>query len=177
MRINISQLKKSPGSTVHVQLEEQLPALDLAGEVEAFLSPVKVQLSVSNTGDLLLVKGFLEADLELKCSLCLVPFTYLVRTMFEEEFSLVRGVGANSEGEGPHFVGDKDYLDLGEQVSESLLLSMPMKPVCQPECQGLCPHCGRNRNETLCDCRDDATDPRMAVLKRLLDKDSGEGEV
>jgi uncharacterized protein len=177
MQISISQFKKSPGTAASFQLEERLPVLDLAGEVGKLLSPVKLQLSVSNTGDLLLVKGFLEAVLELECALCLTPFAYPIQTSFEEEYRLTQEAGDGSgEDENP-FVGDKDCLDLKGPVIESLILSLPMKPLCQPDCRGLCPYCGRNRNETTCDCREAEIDPRLAVLQKLLDKDGREKEV
>jgi len=46
---------------------------------------------------------------------------------------------------------------------------MPMKPLCKPDCQGLCPVCGGNRNRERCACRADWVDPRMEPLKKLLD--------
>ena len=37
-------------------------------------------------------------------------------------------------------------IDLGELIHEQLYLMLPMKPLCQDDCQGLCPMCGANRN-------------------------------
>jgi uncharacterized protein len=52
-------------------------------------------------------------------------------------------------------------------VEEQLLLELPMKPLCRPDCLGLCPRCGTDRNSDPCDCRDEA-DERLAKLKSLL---------
>ena len=41
-------------------------------------------------------------------------------------------------------------LDLSPLVREYLLLDLPLQPVCRPECLGLCPECGNNRNESTC---------------------------
>lgn len=61
-----------------------------------------------------------------------------------------------------------DRIDLGQMVLEQIVLSLPMKPLCDPECRGLCPECGANRNLTECDCSPEESDPRWAALKTLL---------
>lgn len=52
-------------------------------------------------------------------------------------------------------------------VEEQLLLELPMKPLCRPDCLGLCPRCGADRNSGPCGCREEA-DNRLAKLKSLL---------
>ena len=59
-------------------------------------------------------------------------------------------------------------IDLKEDVREAIILAFPLKPLCRPECRGLCPHCGRNLNEEKCECREEKIDPRLAKLKELL---------
>jgi len=44
-----------------------------------------------------------------------------------------------------------------------------MQPLCKPDCKGLCPICGNNLNDSLCDHNTETIDPRMEVLKQLLD--------
>jgi uncharacterized protein len=44
-----------------------------------------------------------------------------------------------------------------------------MQVLCRPDCQGMCPTCGINRNDETCACVDDDIDPRFAALKKLLD--------
>jgi uncharacterized protein len=52
-------------------------------------------------------------------------------------------------------------------VDEQLQLDLPMKPLCRPDCRGLCPRCGADRNDAPCSCRDEG-DRRLAKLKSLL---------
>ena len=40
-----------------------------------------------------------------------------------------------------------DQLDLEPMVREAVLLELPLAPLCRPDCAGLCPECGANRNE------------------------------
>jgi len=43
-------------------------------------------------------------------------------------------------------------IDLGPCIWEEVVLNVPLKFVCKPDCRGLCPRCGANRNEAPCTC-------------------------
>ena len=58
-------------------------------------------------------------------------------------------------------------IDLDRVVETETTLAIPMKPLCDPGCRGLCPVCGVNRNLNPCACAERAPDPRLAVLKTL----------
>ena len=60
-------------------------------------------------------------------------------------------------------------LDLDELVSADVVLSLPAKFLCEPDCKGLCPQCGKNLNEGECDCKHSHVDPRLEALKQLLE--------
>jgi len=62
------------------------------------------------------------------------------------------------EGEG---------LFLADVLKEQVLLSLPMKVICQSDCRGLCPSCGANLNHEECRCETHKSDPRLAPLARL----------
>lgn len=47
---------------------------------------------------------------------------------------------------------EEGVLDLVELVAEQLQLAVPMKPLCDESCRGLCPHCGADLNRGLCAC-------------------------
>jgi uncharacterized protein len=67
---------------------------------------------------------------------------------------------------------EADQLDLGEVVREQVLLALPLKPLCREDCRGLCPTCGRNRNQFPCGCPppEEPGDPRLVPLRKLVDK-------
>jgi len=60
-----------------------------------------------------------------------------------------------------------ERIDLSQMIVEQIVLALPMKPLCEPECRGLCALCGANRNLASCDCSPEETDPRWAPLKTL----------
>lgn len=61
-----------------------------------------------------------------------------------------------------------DRIDLSGLLRENVLLNLPIQPLCRAECRGLCPRCGINLNESSCQCRVQAPDPRFLRLQRLL---------
>ena len=59
-------------------------------------------------------------------------------------------------------------LELDEIAGTDIQLSLPQALLCKEDCKGLCPYCGADLNTTICGCKPDDGDPRMAVLKNLL---------
>jgi uncharacterized protein len=53
---------------------------------------------------------------------------------------------------------------LEDAVREQVLLTLPSRSLCQPDCKGLCPHCGLNRNLAACECVEKPVDPRLSAL-------------
>lgn len=61
-------------------------------------------------------------------------------------------------------------LDITELCTTEIVLSLPMKHLCKPDCKGMCPICGKNLNDSECSCKQSTTDPRLEVLAQLLEK-------
>jgi uncharacterized protein len=125
------------------------------------------------------LRGRMACRVELECVRCLAPVERLV----EEELDLlylpqslnVPGEGAESlpeRGLVPEELAVAFYrdgrVDLSQLILEQIVLALPMKFLCNDDCQGLCPSCGANRNVTSCECEPDEPDPRWAKLKTLL---------
>lgn len=60
-------------------------------------------------------------------------------------------------------------LDVDDEILETLVLLFPKKILCSEDCEGLCPKCGKPKREGDCGCPTKEIDPRLAVLKKLLD--------
>lgn len=58
-------------------------------------------------------------------------------------------------------------IDLGGLLWEEFALALPVKPLCRPDCEGVCPLCGKNRNQETCTCVQEDGDPRLAPLRAL----------
>jgi uncharacterized protein len=61
----------------------------------------------------------------------------------------------------------KDSLLLEDVLREQVLLSLPVRTLCKPDCKGLCPRCGENRNSQACSCDVGPSDPRWEALADL----------
>jgi uncharacterized protein len=60
-----------------------------------------------------------------------------------------------------------EEIDLGQMMREQFYLALPMKPLCRPDCKGLCALCGKNRNRETCSCESTWVDPRFEVLRSM----------
>ncbi len=64
-------------------------------------------------------------------------------------------------------------VDLFRLVGEQVELNVPMKPMCDAACQGLCPQCGVDRNREACTCVAEQVDPRWAGLEAVRERLAG----
>jgi uncharacterized protein len=74
-------------------------------------------------------------------------------------------VSDSEEGETYPILGD--HLDLEPLAREAVVLSLPLVPLCRPDCAGLCPTCGADRNAGPCACPPPDGDPRWSALDAL----------
>jgi uncharacterized protein len=65
-------------------------------------------------------------------------------------------------------IDDHHNLDLSEVIRQRLWLAGPTESLCNPDCLGLCPRCGGNRNLEECQCEEINVDPRWSALQALL---------
>ena len=64
---------------------------------------------------------------------------------------------------------ENEQIDLDELFRADILLELPTKYLCNPGCKGICPQCGQNLNQRDCGCNMHQVDPRLEVLKKLID--------
>jgi uncharacterized protein len=67
---------------------------------------------------------------------------------------------------------DTDKIDLDKDIRDYAILAVPMKKLCSENCKGLCPKCGKNLNDDLCDCIEEIIDPRWEVIQKLKTKNN-----
>lgn len=154
--------------------ETELPLT--GGDVSRLLEPLHCRCRVSVTGELVRVSGEVRAHLELVCSRCLGPFEQSVEKSFSLDYAEDPKVETEHEEIALSYeelgIGfyREDELDLAAAIAEQVLLEVPMKPVCSPDCKGLCDQCGVDLNQGSCDCDKTVVDPRWEALAKLKDK-------
>jgi DUF177 domain-containing protein len=165
--VNVRELLRSPGGRKHVDTTwspgDQEPPL---GSPVARLdpaTPVRLVADIDNVVEGLLVTGVVTATINASCVRCLTEFTDTLRADVRELFALQPD---QAEDEG-YAVVDGDRLPLDTMVRDALVLAFPAAPLHAPDCAGLCPTCGADRNQVDCGHDQPPSDPRWAALAEL----------
>ncbi len=130
-----------------------------------FKQPVRVIGEVEQSAGVVTLKAKVMYRYEGNCDRCTGEIHR--DEVLEIEHTLV--VSLNHEDNDSFVLIDNYQLPLDDLVEEDLLLSMPLKVLCKEDCRGLCLHCGQDLNQGTCGCRQESVDPRLQVLKQLLD--------
>lgn len=167
MRINIQDIKKTPGASCPFGFFDLLDTPD-----PELIGKVRIEGKVYNAGSRMLVHGSIFATALLTCSRCGDLFEAPLGAELDEQFLEKAGVPARGDDEPPadeqsYETYVDDELDLTDLVRQGLVMAAPLQPLCRPGCLGLCAMCGVNRNVTACDCGEDTVDPRWEQLKKL----------
>jgi DUF177 domain-containing protein len=173
MRLDLSHIRQS-----ETPFDRRYEPDAFAGTVEDYrvIAPVILRMTIHKDKDRFRLVGTVETQLEIECSRCLERFELPVDQTFDLRY-LPRGESASGEKDDEDEIADDDVsitfyrdeaIDLFDLQREQFYLALPMKPLCRPDCRGICPHCGINRNFESCQCESRWEDPRLAGLKTLM---------
>jgi uncharacterized protein len=171
MKINIAPLRKDLGRNQAFSFHTSAEQLGLEDQAEVWPGSILIEGSVTNKGSIYEINGIINATISQNCSRCLEATSITLAIPFSEEYREVDSVEANGFAEQELNYFNSDEIDITDLVRENILLAEPIKPVCSESCRGLCPECGANLNINTCGCSPKKTDPRLAVLEKLLSKD------
>ena len=134
---------------------------------------IKIKGRLTFTGELVYFRGEIAASIILICARCLKNFNLFIQSAVQVDFLPAENKAKEEEIELKSSDLNVYYyhnvkISLFEPVRDLLIISIPIKPLCEINCAGLCSHCGQNLNEKKCKCPDDLkVDPRLAPLKKL----------
>lgn len=148
-------------------------ALDLSGleldGVKPFCAPVQMEAEIGGVTGAVRLLVRLQYTVSMPCDRCGKQTVKCFQREFEH--LLVRELSDEQEAaslEEDYLVVPEERLDLDELVREDILLDLPTKYLCKEDCKGLCPKCGKDLNEGDCGCDRREVDPRLEILKSLL---------
>ena len=149
MKIKISEI---PDEGLDVELEEKIESEEIR-----LLSPAKFRLRVEKSDVEVLVRGAVIADVALTCGRCLKDFVREIEAPVEAVYRPASELQAEEQHElhpGELETGfyEGDALDLDELFVEQMLLGIPIRPLCDEACKGICPACGADLNAAGCKC-------------------------
>lgn len=113
----------------------------------------------------ILTQAQIETQVELECVRCLEYFPSPTVLEVEE----IIGFPGKARTGVNYRLSEEGWFDPSPLFREQVWVSIPMKPLCRPDCRGICPECGANLNLEPCRCQEGQVDPRMAVLARFLE--------
>ncbi|MDD2308972.1 MAG: DUF177 domain-containing protein [Desulfuromonadaceae bacterium] len=176
MKLIVDQIKDTP---VVIHFDEPVANFPLLAGMQndtgcRITGNIQGDITVAREFDNIRVAGRVTAPLALSCSRCLADFTSFVDTSFTIFFRKANpaatSVSANDELE----LGEMDLLsstyfgdeiDLTHEIEEQVAMEIPLKPLCDDACKGLCHHCGTDLNTSSCSCSKEPVSLTFNALK------------
>jgi uncharacterized protein len=163
LTLDLARLEREGTLEFGEEIPPDAPLWD--GSDLVFRGPVAVsgKARFAGSGEVL-VDARIVGELEQECRRCLSE----VLTPVDLSRLLVFGhAGEEGGGEIRPMDVEATELELGEAVREELILAANPFVLCDPDCAGLCPRCGIDRNRETCDCVLEEADPRWDALRSL----------
>jgi uncharacterized protein len=157
--VNVAVLRRSPGSRRTVSFTGTLEELAVSGSAVPDNEPLVVDLVLESVSEGILVTGTVRTRYVGECRRCLAEATGTL------EIAVRELCVENHDDEMTYPLGP-DVLDLAPIVHDACILELPLAPLCDEGCLGLCPECGANRNLEPCSC-EPRPDGRWAALALL----------
>ena len=148
--------------------------IDLSIEPEApygvsFDGDVHVTGEVTNQGGYMRLVAVAEIPYAGTCARCLSEVSGLFTMPFERTVVTEGTLTEEQEEDNvdEYVILENGMLDIDDSVREALILSFPMRLLCEEDCPGLCPKCGKLLRDGDCGCPKKEIDPRWAALAAL----------
>ena len=164
IKVNVAEIKKRLVGQKTFAFDLTPEELEISSEEMEILGTIRTEGSISNAGDVLLLKATMSAQVRRTCGRCLKEFTAVTKAEVLEKFYPTSAENIEKDA----FVYDSDVINITVPLRESLLLAEPLQALCQEDCKGLCPVCGVNLNEQTCECDTRTIYPRLAALKQFI---------
>jgi uncharacterized protein len=146
-----------------------VPAGDIGAD--SFIGDVVVEGTLRKFTNQLLVSGTAMGTHVTECDRCLTELQQEITTPVNLYYRAT-GEGAVAEESDDidmrWFHAEQESIALDDEVRQSLLLALPLKSICEENCQGLCPSCGIDLNREQCNCNQPVIDPRWEKLAEIF---------
>jgi len=163
LQVSVNDLMHKPGSMREKTIE--LNVLERMGNYVIGLeagSALEIDLRLESVHEGILATGEAFGRASGECGRCLDPIEYDVEVDFQELFAY----SGTSEDD---FVVQNEQIDLDQVIRDAVVLSLPLQPVCQQDCEGLCITCGAKLSDDPQHAHEAAIDPRWIGLQQLKD--------
>ena len=169
MIFNVSGLITGPtGGTRRFDLDGEILETEY-GEFREICGPVELL----HTGRTVLVTAEVSGRTSSSCARCLDPALIELRTTIEQEYYPVNASLMDTDPfptdpeEQVFLIDERNFVDLGEAVRQSLTSAIPMAPLCREDCKGLCSNCSARLDFEPCACEEPIVNPQWGALAEI----------
>lgn len=179
--VSIADLPRQEGAQRHYTFTFTAPegiGVDLLKVAQG--TPIEADITFESVSEGVFVHGTVHTQAMGECARCLKPLTWSVDesiaelVYYPQSVKALGDVDAEDADELP--VTDGDFIDLEPLLRDAVVLSLPLQPLCTPQCRGLCPECGEPWDNLPSDHRHEHFDPRMSALDELAAQLAAEQE-
>lgn len=162
--VDTRELGRRPGTMRELHRTVEAPAggfmLETVGVAAG--APVTLDLRLEAVMEGVLVSGTAYAPLAGECGRCLEPVGGEVEVDLQELYVYA---DEDADEDAGRLVGD--LIDIEPAVRDAIVLALPVTPLCDEDCPGLCPECGTRLADAEPDHGHETIDPRWAALSAL----------
>ena len=163
MILDLKRIFATDNSVLPIEHSLNMSDVDFMGNFP-LKNPVKITGSVFNKASVVSLNLIIEYTFAAPCDRCGVETQHNHTVTVDK---LLATAIERQESDTIITVPDMK-LDVDEFVYSEVILDLPSKHLCEPDCKGICPNCGKNLNKGECGCETHEVDPRLAKLMELL---------
>lgn len=162
MQLDLREIIELPGGKVLFDIEPDLSRA-IGVSIVRIEKPVHAAGRVENKAGRLILSCSLEGSCICICPRCLKEFEHPI------DREITANITESGAGEDPDaYLLQGNEIDITDIIVTEFILNTDERLLCNEDCAGLCHRCGADLNKGPCGCKKE-TDPRLAVLKQLLD--------
>ena len=173
-RVDLRELGRRAGSMQELERTVPAPAdwrVEMVGVPEG--GQARLHLRLESVMEGVLVTGDLDVPVEGSCARCLEPIEDTLHLSVQELYAYAGSTTEATSEEDEVRRIEGDYLDLEPLARDSVVLNLPLAPVCTEDCRGLCVDCGQRLDDLPADHTHEVVDPRWAGLAQKFTSSSG----
>ena len=163
---DLRKLRLRSGDQARERVEIELEPLVLGGQAyQPQPNAALAELTVTRASSGTVLELALDVSLEGPCFRCLTDAELPVSLRLRE-YEATKPEGDEEQTE---YLED-DRLDLSAWTHDAIVLALPDKILCRPDCAGLCPVCGKDLNLEPHEHSEERLDPRWEKLSQLREE-------
>jgi uncharacterized protein len=172
--LNTHDLPRRAGEMKEYQLALQLEkpiGIDIIAVPAGVLN---LDLRLESVAEGILATGQFEVVAKGECIRCLDPIDLELSRNFQELYAYGSNPEIPEDEAEDQLLMDGDVMNLEAPIRDAIVLALPINPVCDEDCEGLCPECGEKWAELPADHAHEQIDARWGALKGLLEPEADE---